>query len=277
MRSCVFCCCSKMLFLVQKPLALANETVPGEGQFQDKTWKEVIEEILTKNDISADKIALGNRNIVTEEDPFFNGDTQEGRYACRKRKPRKKGRRRMISIIVPCYNEEEALPIFYQECSAVLSSMNEAYELLFVNDGSKDGTLSILKELSKADACVRYLSFSRNFGKESAMFAGFCNAKGDYVAVMDADMQDPPSLLPQMLEILRTGEYDSVATRRVDRAGEPPLRSWFARQFYKLINRISDADIVDGARDFRLMRREMVEAILSMSEYNRFPRAFSVG
>lgn len=178
----------------------------------------------------------------------------------------------MISIIVPCYNEEEALPIFYQECSAVLSSMNEAYELLFVNDGSKDGTLSILKELSETDACVRYLSFSRNFGKESAMFAGFCNAKGDYVAVMDADMQDPPSLLPQMLEILRTGEYDSVATRRVDRAGEPPLRSWFARQFYKLINRISDADIVDGARDFRLMRREMVEAILSMSEYNRFSK-----
>ena len=178
----------------------------------------------------------------------------------------------MISIIVPCYNEEEALPIFYQECSAVLSSMNEAYELLFVNDGSKDGTLSILKELSETDACVRYLSFSRNFGKESAMFAGFYNAKGDYVAVMDADMQDPPSLLPQMLEILRTGEYDSVATRRVDREGEPPLRSWFARQFYKLINRISDADIVDGARDFRLMRREMVEAILSMSEYNRFSK-----
>ena len=178
----------------------------------------------------------------------------------------------MISIIVPCYNEEEALPIFYQECSAVLSSMNEAYELLFVNDGSKDETLSILKELSETDACVRYLSFSRNFGKESAMFAGFCNAKGDYVAVMDADMQDPPSLLPQMLEILRTGEYDSVATRRVDRAGEPPLRSWFARQFYKLINRISDADIVDGARDFRLMRREMVDAILSMSEYNRFSK-----
>ena len=269
MRICVFCCCSKMLFLVQKLLASANETVPGEGQFQDKTWKEVIEETLTKNNISADKIALGNKNIVTEEDPFFNGDTQEGRYACRKRKPRKKGRRRMISIIVPCYNEEEALPIFYQECSAVLSSMNEAYELLFVNDGSKDGTLSILKELSETDACVRYLSFSRNFGKESAMFAGFCNAKGDYVAVMDADMQDPPSLLPKMLEILRTGEYDSVATRRVDRA---PLRSWFARQFYKLINRISDADIVDGARDFRLMRREMVEAILSMSEYNRFSK-----
>ena len=178
----------------------------------------------------------------------------------------------MISIIVPCYNEEEALPIFYQECSSVLSSINEAYELLFVNDGSKDGTLSILKELSETDACVRYLSFSRNFGTESAMFAGFCNAKGDYVAVMDADMQDPPSLLPQMLEILRTGEYDSVATRRVDRAGEPPLRSWFARQFYQLINRISDADIVDGARDFRLMRREMVDAILSMSEYNRFSK-----
>ena len=268
----MFCCFSKMLFLVQKPLASDNETVPGEGQFQDKTWKEVIEEILTKNDISADKIALGNKNIVTEEDPFFYGDTHKGRYACRKRKPRKKGRRRMISIIVPCYNEEEALPIFYQECSAVLSSMNEAYELLFVNDGSKDGTLSILKELSETDACVRYLSFSRNFGKESAMFAGFCNAKGDYVAVMDADMQDPPSLLPQMLEILRTGEYDSVATRRVDHAGEPPLRSWFARQFYKLINRISDADIVDGARDFRLMRREMVDAILSMSEYNRFSK-----
>lgn len=177
-----------------------------------------------------------------------------------------------ISLIVPCYNEEEALPIFYKETIAVLSRLDYDYELIFVNDGSKDRTLSILKELAAQDPHVLYLSFSRNFGKESAMYAGFCNAHGDYVAVMDADMQDPPSLLPQMLEILESGEYDSVATRRVSRVGEPPIRSWFARKFYQLINKISDADIVDGARDFRLMKRAMVDAIISMSEYNRFSK-----
>ena len=177
-----------------------------------------------------------------------------------------------ISLIVPCYNEEEALPIFYKEATAVLTGMDCDYELLFVNDGSRDGTLPLLKELASRDPHVIYLSFSRNFGKEAAMYAGFCNAKGDYIAVMDADMQDPPSLLPQMLEILQSGEYDSVATRRADRAGEPPMRSWFARKFYRIINKISDADIVDGARDFRLMTRDMVDAICAMGEYNRFSK-----
>ncbi len=129
-----------------------------------------------------------------------------------------------------------------------------------------------MKELAAQDEHVTYFSFSRNFGKEAAMYAGFCNAKGDYIAVMDADMQDPPSLLPQMIEILEGGEYDSVATRRTSRTGEPPIRSWFAKRFYRLVNRISDADIVDGARDFRLMRREMAEAIVSMGEYNRFSK-----
>jgi len=178
----------------------------------------------------------------------------------------------LMTLIVPCYNEEEALPIFYRETTAVVSGMECDYELLFVNDGSRDGTLSLLKELAAKDSHVTYLSFSRNFGKEAAMYAGFCNARGDYVAVMDADMQDPPSLLPQMLEKLLTGDYDSVATRRFNREGEPPVRSWFARKFYKLINRISDADIVDGARDFRLMRREMVDVIVCMGEYNRFSK-----
>lgn len=178
----------------------------------------------------------------------------------------------LLSLIIPCFNEQEALPIFYREVTAVLQGMDCEYELLFVNDGSRDKTLSILKDLSKKDAHMTYLSFSRNFGKEAAMYAGFCNAHGDYVAVMDADMQDPPSLLPQMLEILQNEEYDSVATRRVSRIGEPPIRSWFARKFYRLINRISDADIVDGARDFRLMKREMVDAVIAMDEYNRFSK-----
>lgn len=177
-----------------------------------------------------------------------------------------------LSLIVPCYNEQEALPIFYKEVTRVVTDMQIEYELLLVNDGSGDRTLQVMKELAALDEHVVFLSFSRNFGKEAAMYAGFCNAKGEYVAVMDADMQDPPSLLPDMMKILETGEYDSVATRRVSRVGEPPIRSWFARKFYALINKISDADIVDGARDFRLMRKEMVEAIIAMSEYNRFSK-----
>lgn len=176
----------------------------------------------------------------------------------------------MISIIIPCYNEQESLPIFYKETTAVLQNMDADYELLFIDDGSKDQTLEILKSLADKDSHVKYFSFSRNFGKEAALYAGFCNIHGDYVAVMDADMQDPPYLLPQMLEILKSGAYDSVATRRADRSGEPPVRSWFARKFYQIINKISDADIVDGARDFRMMKREMVDVIISMSEYNRF-------
>lgn len=177
-----------------------------------------------------------------------------------------------ISIIVPCYNEQEALPYFYDKVTEVLNHMNVSYELLFINDGSKDQTLNILKDYAGKDEHVNYLSFSRNFGKESAMYAGFCNAAGNCVAVMDADLQDPPSLLPQMYELIQSGEYDSVATRRKNRDGEPPVRSWFARLFYKLINRISDADIVDGARDFRLMSRDMVDAVIAMSENNRFSK-----
>ena len=179
----------------------------------------------------------------------------------------------MLSLIIPCYNEEEALPLFYQETRRVLQTMGCSYELLFIDDGSTDHTLELMKSYAQEDPehCF-YLTFSRNFGKEAAMYAGFCNARGDYVAVMDADMQDPPALLRQMMEILSSGEYDSVATRRVDRTGEPPVRSWFARKFYSLINRISDAEIVDGARDFRMMRREMVDAIVQMGEANRFSK-----
>lgn len=177
-----------------------------------------------------------------------------------------------ITLIVPCYNEEEALPIFYKSVKEVLGQINYEAELLFVNDGSKDKTLDVLKDFARSDQIVTYISFSRNFGKEAAMYAGFCNATGDYVAVMDADMQDPPSLLPEMLSILESGEYDSVATRRVSRKGELPIRSFFAKQFYRLINRVSDADIVDGARDFRLMKKNMVDAIVEMGEYNRFSK-----
>ena len=178
----------------------------------------------------------------------------------------------LLSIIVPCFNEQESLPLFHRAVTEVLEGMDTDYELLLVDDGSRDGTLPVMRELAAADAHVTYLSLSRNFGKEAAMYAGFCNARGDYVAVMDADLQDPPSLLPEMLRLLRSGDYDSVATRREDREGEPPVRSFFARMFYKLINRISDADIVDGARDFRLMKREMVDAIVEMGEYNRFSK-----
>lgn len=178
----------------------------------------------------------------------------------------------MLSIIVPCYNEEKSLPIFYQEATSIIQKLKTEYEFIFINDGSKDNTLSIMQDLAEKDSHIVYLSFSRNFGKEAAMYAGFCNAKGTYIAVMDADLQDPPSLLPQMLDILENGDYDSVASRRVNRKGEPPVRSWFAKRFYQLINRISDADIVDGARDFRLMKREMVDAIVSMGEYNRFSK-----
>ena len=177
----------------------------------------------------------------------------------------------LISLIVPCFNEEESLPILHKELCAVTETMQGyAFEFLFIDDGSKDQTLHVLMALSEKDTRVKYISFSRNFGKEAAMYAGFCNAKGDYVAVIDADMQDPPSLLPEMVKILESGEYDSVATRREDRTGEPVIRSFFARMFYRIMNKISDTDIVDGARDFRLMTRDMVNAIIRMSEYNRF-------
>lgn len=178
----------------------------------------------------------------------------------------------MISIVVPCYNEQEALPLFYNEIIAVLKNLQIDYEILFINDGSNDNTLNELKTLATKDNHVIYLSFSRNFGKESAILAGLTNAKGSYIAVMDADLQDPPNILPQMFDILKSGKYNCVATRRTTRQGEPIIRSWFAKQFYKIMNHISDSDIVDGARDFRLMIREMVDAILSMNEYNRFSK-----
>lgn len=178
-----------------------------------------------------------------------------------------------ISVVIPCYNEEDVLDIFYNEINRVSAEMTEYdFQFIFVDDGSQDNTLEVMKSLSNKDDRVVFISLSRNFGKESAMFAGLSNADGDYVAIMDADMQDPPALLPQMADALESGEYDSVATRRVSRAGEPPVRSFFARLFYKIINKISDADIVDGARDYRLMKREMVDAIIEMNEYNRFSK-----
>ena len=175
----------------------------------------------------------------------------------------------IVSVITPCYNVSRWIDRYME------SIANQTYkhlQLIFINDGSKDNTQSVINNFAAKDTCVKYISFSRNFGKEPAMYAGFKNAKGNYVAVLDADMQDPPSLLPEMIKILESGEYDSVATRRVSRKGEPRIRSFFARQFYKLINKISDADVVDGARDFRLMRREMVDAIVEMGEYNRFSK-----
>lgn len=179
----------------------------------------------------------------------------------------------LITLIIPCYNEEESLPLLYPELVKVSQEMPEqAFEFLFVNDGSRDKTLVLLKELVQNDDRVKYISFSRNFGKEAAIYAGLENAKGDYVAFMDADMQDPPSLLPQMYKAVTEEGYDSAATRRVTRKGEPPIRSFFARMFYKIMNKISDTDIVDGARDFRLMNRKFVDALLQMREYNRFSK-----
>ena len=179
----------------------------------------------------------------------------------------------IISIVVPCHNEEEMVPIFHKEITAVSEQLPDAvFEMIFVNDGSKDATLAELKRVASLDERVHYLSFSRNFGKEAAMVAGLRHATGNYVAVMDADLQDPPALLVEMVALIRTGEYDCIGTKRLDRKGEPPIRSFFARQFYHLINRISDTEIVDGARDFRLMTRQMVDAVLEMTEYNRFSK-----
>lgn len=179
-----------------------------------------------------------------------------------------------IAIVVPCYNEQEAIPYFYEEVNKISNTMRDKteFEFLFVNDGSKDDTLKVLRELSKKDERVKYISFSRNFGKESAMYAGLKEAAGDYVAIMDADLQDPPALLPEMFETLEKGEYDCVATRRVTRKGESKIRSFFARLFYKIMNLISNTEVVDGARDFRLMSRQMVNAILEIGEYNRFSK-----
>ncbi len=179
----------------------------------------------------------------------------------------------LISLIIPCYNEQEALPFIYKAIVDVALQMDEqGFEFIFINDGSTDNTLNVIKEISGADIRVKYISFSRNFGKEAAMYAGLTYSKGDYVAILDADLQDPPSLLLEMYKYVSNNEYDSVATRRITREGEPPIRSFFARLFYKLINKISKTDIVDGARDFRLMNRKMVNSIISMGEYNRFSK-----
>ena len=180
-----------------------------------------------------------------------------------------------ISIIVSCYNEEKALPLFYEEIERVRKQDFEGiaeFEYIFVNDGSKDKTLEEIKELRKIDNKVRYISFSRNFGKEAAMYAGLEASTGNYVTVMDADLQDPPRLLKEMYNDIKNDGYDVVATRRVTRKGEPPIRSFFARIFYKMINKMSDVEMVDGARDYRLMTRQVVDSIISLKEYNRYSK-----
>ena len=182
----------------------------------------------------------------------------------------------LISVVVPCYNEEESLPLFYDEIIRVSDSMKAEndveFEFVFVNDGSRDKTLILLRELAEKDSRVRYVSFSRNFGKEAAMIAGLEHTKGDYVVLLDADLQHPPKLIPQMYEYVSSGEYDCAATRRISRKGEPKLLSFFAGQFYRIINKISQTQIVNGAQDFRFMTRQMVDAIISMSEYHRFSK-----
>ena len=178
-----------------------------------------------------------------------------------------------VTVIVPCFNEQEAIPIYYKEmCKIMLQMQDVDMELLFVEDGSTDRTLSVMKTLHTLDERCQYLSFSRNFGKEAAIYAGLKNAAGDYVAIMDVDLQDPPELLPQMYQILEEEEYDNVATKRSTRTGEPRIRSFLSEAFYKCINRISKTEIVNGARDYRLMKRKMVDAVLEMSEYNRFSK-----
>lgn len=182
--------------------------------------------------------------------------------------------KKLISIVVPCYNEEPVLKPFYAAVNKVSQEMSGVvdFEFVFVDDGSRDGTLREIEQLRKTDERVRFVSFSRNFGKEAAILAGLDYAKGDYVATMDADLQDPPELLPAMYDAVKTGDYDCVATRRVNRDGEPPIRSFFARMFYRLINKMSKIEMVDGARDYRLMTRQMVDAIISMREYNRYSK-----
>ena len=181
--------------------------------------------------------------------------------------------KKTLSVIVPCYNEEEAIPIFLNKAVAVLSEMKDiTYELMFIDDGSEDATAEMVRGISKENSYVKYISLSRNFGKEAAMMAGLENATGDYIAIMDVDLQDPPELLPEMYEALVTEGYDCAATRRITRAGEPPIRSFFAKRFYKLINRISHSEVVDGARDFRLMTRQVADAVTSLKEYNRFSK-----
>ena len=179
-----------------------------------------------------------------------------------------------MSLVVPCYNEEEAIPIFYREALKVIEQLKDEFEFefCFVDDGSKDGTLQCFKDLRAKDERVHYVSFSRNFGKESALYAGLQLSTGDYVATLDVDLQDPPELLPKMYEMVKNGTCDSVATRRSDRTGEPVIRSFLSENFYKFINKISKTQLVYGARDYRIMCRKMVDAVLQMSEYNRFSK-----
>ena len=178
-----------------------------------------------------------------------------------------------ISVVIPCYNEEKAIPIFYKEMNKVMVKMKKLdFELIFVDDGSSDSTLEVCKNLAKEDKRVKFLSFSRNFGKEAGIYAGLNKSTGDYVTLMDVDLQDPPELLPKMYNLIKEEGYDSVGTRRVTRKGEPPIRSFFARCFYKLINKMSKTEMVDGARDYRLMTRQMVNSILEMKEYNRYSK-----
>ena len=184
--------------------------------------------------------------------------------------PKKKDK--LLTMIVPCFNEEEAIPFFYDEITKTLTENNINYELMFVNDGSKDNTLNVLKGLSEKDERVSYLSLSRNFGKEAAMYAGLCNHKGDYVGFIDADLQHPPILIVEMMKALESGEYDCAAARRTDRNGDSKIRTFFARSFYKMINKISESEMMDGAGDFRIMTKEMADAVISISEYNRFSK-----
>jgi glycosyltransferase involved in cell wall biosynthesis len=179
----------------------------------------------------------------------------------------------MLSIIVPCYNEEESLPLFVKEVEKIAVNIEHQLEYIFVNDGSKDQTLQVLRKLHKEiPDKIRYISFSKNFGKEAGLYAGLQAAKGDLITVMDADLQDPPELLPKMIKMLEDSDIDCVGTRRADRHGEPPIRSFFAKMFYRLVNKFGDTEMVDGARDFRLMTRQMVDAILEVTEYNRFSK-----
>lgn len=178
----------------------------------------------------------------------------------------------MLSVIVPCFNEEEAIPLFFAEMEKVKKNIVHEFEYVFINDGSADQTLEVLRKLARTYHFVRYISFSRNFGKEAALYAGLQAATGELVTVMDVDLQDPPELLPQMIQLIETKGIDCVGTRRTDRQGEPPIRSFLAKKFYQLINRISDTEMVDGARDYRLMTRQMVDAILELTEHNRFSK-----
>lgn len=182
-------------------------------------------------------------------------------------------KKQLLTVIIPCYNEQEAIPYFYEEIVEIAKKMKTLeFEFLFINDGSRDDTIKVIKELNEKDKRVRYISFSRNFGKEAAMYAGLSYSKGDYVTIMDVDLQDPPNLLIEMYDTIQKEQYDMVATRRVTRKGEPPIRSFFARRFYKLINRLSKVEMVDGARDYRLMTRQVVDSILALKEYNRYSK-----